>query len=74
MVIDGWDLVKKIESLGSKDGKPKAEVVIADSGELEVQPEDNMVTEWWEDDPTFKAKQDKARRDYFAEMEKMKVE
>ena len=74
MVIDGWDLVKKIESLGSKDGKPKAEVVIADSGELEVQPEDNMVTEWWEDDPKFKEKQDKARRDYFAEMEKMKVE
>lgn len=68
MVIDGWDLVKRIESLGSADGKPKAEVIIADSGELEVLPEDNTVTEWWEDDPSIAEKQEKARKDYFANM------
>jgi len=33
-VTDGTDLVKKIESLGSKDGKPQGKVVIDDCGEL----------------------------------------
>jgi cyclophilin family peptidyl-prolyl cis-trans isomerase len=31
-VIDGSDLVKKIEAQGSDSGTPKAKVVIADSG------------------------------------------
>jgi len=31
---EGMDLVKKIESYGSDSGKPKAKVVIADSGQL----------------------------------------
>jgi peptidylprolyl isomerase len=31
-VTQGMDLVKKIESLGSNSGKPKAEVKIAKSG------------------------------------------
>ncbi|KAL3443584.1 cyclophilin-like domain-containing protein [Aspergillus insuetus] len=31
-VVDGSDLVKKIEAQGSQDGTPKAKVVIADSG------------------------------------------
>lgn len=35
-VLEGMDLVKKVESLGSQSGKPSAEVVIVDSGELPV--------------------------------------
>ncbi|KAG7449424.1 cyclophilin [Guyanagaster necrorhizus] len=31
-VVEGFDLVKKIESLGSSSGSPKAKVVIAKSG------------------------------------------
>jgi cyclophilin family peptidyl-prolyl cis-trans isomerase len=31
-VVDGSDLVKKIEAQGSQDGTPKAKVAIADSG------------------------------------------
>mmetsp|Transcript_2485 Transcript_2485/g.6031 ORF Transcript_2485/g.6031 Transcript_2485/m.6031 type:complete len:209 (-) Transcript_2485:791-1417(-) len=38
-VVDGMDLVKKIESYGSQSGKTSAEIVIADSGELEVDAE-----------------------------------
>ncbi len=33
-VIEGMDLVYKIEGLGSGSGKPKSTVKIADSGEL----------------------------------------
>ena len=33
-VIDGMDIVKKIESMGSGDGKPSKTVHIADSGEI----------------------------------------
>merc|ERR1712232_1105405 len=33
-VLDGMDLVKRIEGLGSRSGQPSAEVLIADSGEL----------------------------------------
>jgi hypothetical protein len=33
-VIDGMDIVKKIEGVGSGDGKPSKAVHIADSGEL----------------------------------------
>ncbi|KAH3901991.1 Peptidyl-prolyl cis-trans isomerase [Saccharomycodes ludwigii] len=33
-VVDGLDVVKKIESLGSPSGAPRAKVVIAESGEL----------------------------------------
>ena len=35
-VIEGMDIVLKIESQGSGSGKPKAKVVIADSGEIEA--------------------------------------
>ena len=31
-VVDGMDIVKKIESLGSASGTPKARIVIANSG------------------------------------------
>ena len=33
-VLEGYDVVKKIESLGSQSGKPKEKIIIADSGEL----------------------------------------
>ncbi|MFC1815221.1 peptidylprolyl isomerase, partial [Thermodesulfobacteriota bacterium] len=33
-VIDGSDVVKKIESFGSRSGRPAAKVVIADCGQL----------------------------------------
>jgi cyclophilin family peptidyl-prolyl cis-trans isomerase len=33
-VVDGMDVVKKIESLGSDSGRTKAKIVIADSGEV----------------------------------------
>ena len=33
-VIDGMDLVKKIESYGSRSGTPKAKVVITNCGTL----------------------------------------
>ena len=31
-VLEGFELVKKIEGLGSQSGSPKAKVVIAQSG------------------------------------------
>ena len=34
IVLDGMDLVKKIEGEGSGSGKPKKQVTIAKSGEL----------------------------------------
>ncbi|CAL8470801.1 g10343 [Coccomyxa elongata] len=33
-VLEGMDIVKKIEAQGSQDGKPKTRVIIADSGEI----------------------------------------
>ena len=36
-VLEGMDLVKKIESLGSQSGSVKSNVVIADSGELKEE-------------------------------------
>ena len=33
-VIEGMDVVRKIESVGSRSGQPSAKVVIVDSGEL----------------------------------------
>ena len=33
-VLEGMDIVKKVEAAGSQSGKPNKEVVIADSGEL----------------------------------------
>ncbi len=35
-VVDGMDVVKKIESLGSESGKTKAKIVIADCGQLDA--------------------------------------
>jgi cyclophilin family peptidyl-prolyl cis-trans isomerase len=34
-VVDGMDIVKKIESLGSQSGTPKAKIVITKSGTVE---------------------------------------
>jgi peptidyl-prolyl isomerase F (cyclophilin D) len=33
-VIEGMDVVKRVESYGTDSGKPKAKVVIADCGQL----------------------------------------
>ena len=33
-VVEGMDVVYKIEAVGSSSGKPSKKVVIADSGEL----------------------------------------
>ncbi len=33
-VVEGLDIVKKVESLGSASGTPKARIVIANSGTL----------------------------------------
>lgn len=35
-VVEGYDIVKRIESHGSSNGKPNAKVVIVKSGELEL--------------------------------------
>ena len=35
-VVEGLDVVKKMEAVGSRDGKTSADVVIADSGELKA--------------------------------------
>ncbi|MFO1030493.1 MAG: peptidylprolyl isomerase [Planctomycetota bacterium] len=35
-VVDGMDVVKKMEAVGSRDGKTSADVVIADCGELKA--------------------------------------
>jgi cyclophilin family peptidyl-prolyl cis-trans isomerase len=35
-VVDGMDVVKKIEGLGTKSGKTKAKIVIADCGQLDA--------------------------------------
>jgi len=37
-ILEGFDIVKKIEGKGSQSGKPSAKIVIADSGELETEP------------------------------------
>jgi peptidylprolyl isomerase len=33
-VVEGQDVVKKIEALGSNTGSPKGKITVADSGEL----------------------------------------
>jgi len=33
-VVEGMDVVKRMESLGSESGKPRAKIVIADCGQL----------------------------------------
>ena len=33
-VVEGMDVVKKIESLGTESGRPRAKIVIADCGQL----------------------------------------
>ena len=33
-VVEGMDIVKEIESVGSASGKPSRQVMIADAGEL----------------------------------------
>ena len=41
-VVEGMDVVKKIEGLGSQSGTPSKKVVIADSGELPVEEQDTQ--------------------------------
>ena len=36
-VIEGMDVVKAVEAIGSQSGTPSKKVVIADSGELPVE-------------------------------------
>jgi cyclophilin family peptidyl-prolyl cis-trans isomerase len=38
-VVEGMDVIEKIESFGSGSGKTSAKIVIADSGEVEAKPE-----------------------------------
>ncbi|PAV92854.1 hypothetical protein WR25_09841, partial [Diploscapter pachys] len=33
-VVDGMDVVRKVESMGSRSGKPQKKVTIADCGEI----------------------------------------
>ena len=33
-VVEGMDVVKKVEAVGSQSGKTSAEVIVADSGEM----------------------------------------
>jgi cyclophilin family peptidyl-prolyl cis-trans isomerase len=33
-VVEGMDVVKKMESLGSQSGKTRAKIVVADCGQL----------------------------------------
>ena len=40
-VLEGMDLVKKIESVGSRSGAPSKEVRIADSGEIKMESEED---------------------------------
>ena len=44
-VEDGMDLVKKIEALGTQDGKPQKTVTIADCGELAMEEQENEQNE-----------------------------
>jgi len=46
-VIEGMDVVKAVEAVGSQSGKPSKEVTIADSGELpmEAEPEPSPAPE-----------------------------
>src|SRR5438477_273283 len=39
-VLDGMDIVKRVEALGSQSGTPSKNVVISDSGELPAEPEE----------------------------------
>ena len=39
-VIEGMDIVKAVEAVGSQSGKTSKKVTIADSGELEMPPEE----------------------------------
>ncbi len=38
-VVEGMDVIEKIESFGSGSGKTSAKIVIADCGEVETKPE-----------------------------------
>jgi peptidylprolyl isomerase len=39
-VLEGMDVVYKVEAQGSQSGTPKSKVVIAESGELEMPAEE----------------------------------
>ena len=40
-VVEGMDIVKAVEAVGSQSGKTSKKVTIADSGELEMPPEES---------------------------------
>ena len=40
IVLEGMDIVKKLEEHGSRSGKPSKELKIVDSGELEFEAEE----------------------------------
>merc|ERR1712187_524750 len=40
-VIDGMDVVKAVEAVGSQSGKTSKKVTIADSGEIEIEAEES---------------------------------
>jgi peptidylprolyl isomerase len=44
-VLEGMDVVKAIEAVGSGSGAPSKEVIITDSGELPVAEETSQSTE-----------------------------
>merc|ERR1719298_235595 len=44
-VVEGMDVVKAIEAVGSGDGKTSKKVVVADCGELEMPPEEAAASE-----------------------------
>ncbi|KAL7892294.1 peptidyl-prolyl cis-trans isomerase cyclophilin B, variant 1 [Trichoderma sp. TUCIM 5745] len=46
-VLEGYDVVEKIESTATASDRPKVEVKIAKSGELEVPPEELYGTAGW---------------------------
>ena len=49
MILEGEEVVGKIEEYGQFGGTPTAEVVISDCGVMDLEPEDketHYVTEW----------------------------
>ena len=42
MVLEGLNVITEIEKVGTHGGRPKADIVIVDSGALPLQPEDSQ--------------------------------
>ena len=39
IVEEGFDVINKIQRLGSQSGRPRGDVLITDCGEIKIQPE-----------------------------------